>query len=269
MEEKKLKKNKVTICVVNYKTEQVIRLCLRCIRKFTKYPYEVIVVDNGSGDNSIKYLRTLRWITLIERPGLEITGSMAHGTALDAGLKNTETEYFLAMHSDTIIHNYGWLDYMVQQINQSEKTACAGSGKIDLKPKWQVWLKKATDFRAWMKKYSSPKPQLPDLYIRTICAIYKTDLLRKENLRFAMNVEQGVTCGKQLYFELLNRGYETNIISEYIIAEYIYHLAHATMVFNNEFFVTNNAERKCKARLEKIINSEEIKAIMADKSLDK
>lgn len=270
MEGKKvLTKNKVTICVVNYKTEHVVRLCLRCIRKFTKYPYEVIVVDNGSNDASVKYLRSLRWITLIERPGLGLTGSVAHGTALDVGLRNTETEYFLAMHSDTIIHNFGWLEYMVQQLNKTEKTACAGSGKIDLKPRWQVWLKNATDVKAWIKKYKSPDPRLLGFYIRTICALYKTDILRKENLSFAKNTEQGITCGKQLYFDLIDRGYETSIISEYDIAEYVYHLAHATMVFNNEFYVTSNAEYKCKMRLEKMINSDEIKELMADTSLDK
>ena len=38
-------KGKATICIVNYKTQEFTRLCLRSIRKFTKYPYEVIVVD--------------------------------------------------------------------------------------------------------------------------------------------------------------------------------------------------------------------------------
>ena len=46
-------KGKATICIVNYKTLELTRLCLRSIRKFTNYPYEVIVVDNDSGDESL------------------------------------------------------------------------------------------------------------------------------------------------------------------------------------------------------------------------
>src|SRR5664279_402945 len=97
---------KTTICIVNYKTEELTRLCLRSIRKFTKdRPYNVIVVDNDSGDSSLEYLRSLSWINLIERPGQVVkSGSWAHGTALDLGLDNTDTEYFMAMHSDTFVH---------------------------------------------------------------------------------------------------------------------------------------------------------------------
>jgi hypothetical protein len=41
---------------------------LRSIRRFTRdVPYEVIVVDNGSKDDSLEYLRSLKWIRLIER----------------------------------------------------------------------------------------------------------------------------------------------------------------------------------------------------------
>ena len=78
------KREHATICVVNYKTETLTKLCLRSIRKFTEYPYRVVVVDNDSGDASLDYLRSLDWIELIERPGqVHKSGSWAHGTALD------------------------------------------------------------------------------------------------------------------------------------------------------------------------------------------
>jgi GT2 family glycosyltransferase len=49
-------RGKATICVVNYKTLDFTKLCLRSIRKFTKHPYEVIIVDNDSQDSSLEYL---------------------------------------------------------------------------------------------------------------------------------------------------------------------------------------------------------------------
>ena len=60
-------KGKAAICIVNYKTADFTRLCLRSIRKFTRYPYETIVVDNDSQDESLDYLKCLNWIRLIER----------------------------------------------------------------------------------------------------------------------------------------------------------------------------------------------------------
>ena len=62
-----LTKGKAAICIVNYKTLDFTRLCLRSIRKFTEYPYEIIVVDNNSRDESLEYLKSLKWIRLIER----------------------------------------------------------------------------------------------------------------------------------------------------------------------------------------------------------
>ena len=99
-------KGKATICIVNYKTLDFTRLCLRSIRKFTNYPYEVIVVDNDSGDASLEYLRGLGWIRLIERRSEpdEPGGGFAHGTGLQLGLENCNTEFFVSMHSLSLIH---------------------------------------------------------------------------------------------------------------------------------------------------------------------
>ena len=80
---------KATICIPNYKTLDFTRLALRSIRKFTNYPYEVIVVDNDSRDKSLDYLRKVSWIKLIERSSEDGTlkGSIAEGSALDIGLQ--------------------------------------------------------------------------------------------------------------------------------------------------------------------------------------
>lgn len=257
---------KTTICIVNYKTEELTRLCLRAIRKFTKVPYEVVVVDNDSKDGSLDYLRSLKWIRLIERPGEMVkSGSWAHGTALDKGLASCTTEFFMAMHSDTFVHKEGWLGEMLEYVTAD--MACVGGGKIDLKPTWQVLLKRFTDYKAFIKKMQGT--QRADFYIRTICALYRTQILMKEELSFAMNVDDGVTCGKQLYYNLIDRNYKTKQISEWVMAKWIYHLAHATMVLNPEFTVRSRTEKKCRRKISNILNLPIVKDIMNDDSLDK
>jgi hypothetical protein len=258
-------KGKTTICVVNYKTEELTKLCLRSIRKFTKAPYKVVVVDNDSGDASLDYLRTLKWITLIERPGeMKGSGSWAHGTGLDKGLEICDTEFFMAMHSDTFVRREGWLGELLSRM--SPETACVGGGKLDLKPKWQVLLKRFTDVKKLKRKLTEKKRL--DFYIRTICALYRTKILHDENLTFAMNVEDGVTCGKQLYYELVDRKFPTEVVSEWKMAELLHHLAHATMVLNPEFTVRERTERKFKKKIERVMASPEIQSVLNDDSLD-
>lgn len=257
-----------TICIVNYKTEELTRLCLRSIRKFTDEPYEIIVVDNDSADSSLEYLRSLKWIKLIERPGQVCkSGSWAHGTALDIGLKNTSSDFFVAMHSDTIVRKKGWLNLLADPAESDSRIACVGSGKLEVKPAWRVFLKNATDFKKWIRKYLNPEKER--FYIRTICALYRTDILKKENLAFSMNVDEGMTCGKQLYFDLLRKGYGTAPLSPNLMLQYIYHLKHATMVLNPEFEVKKKTELKIRREMLKLFESDLIKDLRNNSSLDK
>ena len=79
----------VTILIPNYKTLELTKLCLRLIRKHTDLNLaRVVVIDNDSQDESLEYLRTLKWITLIERkhiPGE--TPALSHSRALDLALR--------------------------------------------------------------------------------------------------------------------------------------------------------------------------------------
>jgi len=149
-------KGKAAICIVNYKTLDFIRLCLRSIRRFTTYPCETIVVDNNSGDESLEYLRSLKWIRLIERDTtgdpLGGSGGHSHAAALDLGLAGCDTEFFVSMHSDSFVQKQNWLTELTGYFGDSGDIACVGSGKIELTPKWRRLLKKSTDLRTFRRK---------------------------------------------------------------------------------------------------------------------
>lgn len=64
----------------------------------------VIVVDNGSGDDSLAYLRNLKWITLVERTATETEPAhLSHARALDLAFKEVDTEFVLSIHADTLV----------------------------------------------------------------------------------------------------------------------------------------------------------------------
>ena len=280
-------KGKATICIANYKTLDFTRLCLRSIRKFTSYPYEVIVVDNDSQDKSLAYLKSLGGIRLIERrPGAtEPGGGFAHAAALDLGLNNSNTEFFISMHSDTFVKKAGWLTDLISYFGSNENNkqratsnkprvtsiACVGSGKIEPTPKWRIFLKKATDLRTLARKLLREPDPIGKFryYNRTICCLYRTDILRRENLSFLMDRDKGLTGGKKLYFELIDRGYKTVELPPAIMGQYIIHLAHATQVVNpEEFTLRKRTIKKCNRLVDKIMSSEIIKSILEDESLD-
>jgi glycosyltransferase involved in cell wall biosynthesis len=265
---------KATICVVQYKTLQLTKLCLRSIRKFTNYPYEVIVIDNNSADESLEYLKSLNWINLIERkdPVNDSSGGYAHAAALDMGLQKTNTEFFVTVHSDTIVHKDNWLSELISFFGEDANTACVGSGKIELKSAWRKRLKKANDFRTFKRKLlATPDPIGKHRYYnRTICCFYRTEILKREKLSFLMDREKGLAVGKKLYFELVDRGYKTVELPPKVMGEYIIHLAHATQVINmDEFNLRNRTIRKGRRQLKKVLASDTIQNIISDDSLDK
>lgn len=78
-----------------------------------------------------------------------------------------------------------------------------------------------------------------------------------------------MTAAQQMYYDLMAAGYHSHIIPEYDQASCIHHLAHATMVLNPEFSVRKHTEKKCKKRLQKVLESDLTKQILADDSLDR
>jgi len=269
-------KSKATICVVNYKTLDLTRLCLRSIRKFTKYPYEVIVVDNDSQDESLKYLKHLSWIRLIERRNPDVHrdspgGGYAHAAGLDLGLANCDTEFFVSLHSDAFIQKENWLTKLISYFGNDENIACVGSGKIELTPKWRVLLKKATDFRTLARElFRQPDPIGKFRYYnRTICCIYRTDVLRRENLSFLMGRDKGLTGGKKLYFELVDRDYKTVELPSSIMGRYVIHLAHATQATRpQEFTLRKKTIKKYNRIVDKVMSRALVQNILTDQSLD-
>jgi glycosyltransferase involved in cell wall biosynthesis len=259
---------------VNYKTLDFTRLALRSIRKFTRYPYEVVVVDNNSQDESLQYLKRLGWIRLIERrPGAEEPGGgFAHAAGLDLGLENCNTEFFVSMHSDTFVKKTGWLTDLISYFDNGGNVACVGSGKIELIPKWRILLKRATDLRTFKRKLlREPDPHGKYRYYnRTICCLYRTEVLQRENLSFLMDRDKGLTGGKKLYFELVDRGYRTVELPSSIMGQFVYHLAHATQAINpQEFTLRKKTVRKYNRLVDKVMSSGMVRNILADDSLDR
>jgi glycosyltransferase involved in cell wall biosynthesis len=267
-------RGKATIGIVQYKTLDFTRLCLRSIRKFTTYPCEVIVVDNDSADESLEYLRSLKWIRLLERkpqPG-EPGGGYSHAAALDLAFEQCNTEFFVSLHSDVFIKRTGWLTDIIRYFEDEEKIVCVGTGKIEFQPAWQIWLKENLDVNALKRKLlREPDPLGRFRYFnRTIFSIYRTEILRRESLTFLMGNREGMTAGRKLYFELLNRGYKTVELPQRLVGRYVVHLAHATQAVNpQEFSLRKRTLFKYRRQLKKVMTSELFASIMANEALDK
>jgi GT2 family glycosyltransferase len=92
----------LSIIIVSYNTCQLTLNCIRSIfqdKGLKETPFEIIVVDNNSSDNSISQLKKLDdKIILIQNKS-----NTGFGKANNQGLKIAEGNYILFLNSDTLI----------------------------------------------------------------------------------------------------------------------------------------------------------------------
>ncbi len=173
----------VTILIPNYKTPEMTRLCLRLLRRHTDLErVQVVVIDNGSGDASLDYLRGVNWIRLIERPeAAKEKGPEMHARALDLALKEVTTPYVLVMHTDTLICNDGWLDFLLGKISGDETVAGVGSWKLEEPP--SAFKQFGKKIESLLRRLLGKKTKVEERYLRSHCALYRTELIRKRRHR--------------------------------------------------------------------------------------
>ena len=263
----------VTILIPNYRTLKLTKLCLRLLKKHTDLSkINVIVIDNDSQDESVEYLRTLDWITLIERkPEEDDTPPLSHCRALDMGLSQVTTPYFLSIHTDTFVTDPQWLDVLLKEIEKSPAVGGVGSWKLESKPAWKRFLKTLESY--WQRFYFKLIGKQHKIagagknyyFLRSHCALYRKDLFDDFGLTFS----EGNECaGKLVHKALVDKGYQMVFLESEYLSKYMDHLNHATLILNPELGSKKKTIDKGLKRIKWKLASLNAEKILADDSLD-
>jgi len=270
-----------TICIPHWQVKELVTLCLRAIRKFTNnVKYEIVVVDNGSKDESLEYLRKLSWIKLIERGNhTPENWVQAFRTALDVGFDGCKSEYFLIMHTDTIVKHPDWLKRMVSHFEKDPRCGAVGAWKLELKHPLLQFTKKITDtkkFKLWLRRTllrdQNARQLKRQMCPRDYCAIYRAEPVKRLGLKFdAEGPLKGYTAGEQMYYQLKQKGYHAHIIPTAEMMKYMVHLAHATAGLRPKQRHLRHwkAQKKSERKIRKFFNSPLVQELRHDESLDK
>lgn len=264
----------VTVIVPNYKTRELTTLCLRLLRKYTPADkVQVIVVDNDSRDDSLAYLKTLKWITLMERPAVPGEApAEAHARALDLALATVTTPYVLSIHTDTLVKHPKWLAFLLNEIERDPSIAGVGSWKLEAKPWWRRVMKQIERQcqLAYYKVANKKKHALEGVdgnyyYLRSHCALYRMDALKKLNLHFD---DEEKVAGKGMHKQLVEAGYQMVFLPSEILVPYVEHINHATTLLNPSLSAHQHKVNKGLKRMEKSLAAMQAKVILADAGLD-
>src|SRR5215471_221532 len=101
--------NKVSIIVVNWNGERFLKDCLGALTCQSHPNYEIILVDNGSGDASVRFTREnfpeVKIVALSENKGF--TGGNAAGLKVAQGA-------FIALVNNDALPEKTWLANLIQ-----------------------------------------------------------------------------------------------------------------------------------------------------------
>lgn len=115
----------VDLVIINYNTLNYLRECLNSIAENTLSPHKVIVVDNGSTDGSVEYLRKIKEITLVEN---ETNGGYAR--ACNQGIAAGRSEYVVILNSDIKV-TPGWLKPMIDTLKSNPDIGVVGPKMVN------------------------------------------------------------------------------------------------------------------------------------------
>jgi len=114
----------VSIIMLTYNALEYTKKCIQSIQKHTKYPHEIIIVDNGSKDGTRKYLRELdKNFENIQIKLNQKNKGFSGGN--NQGAKIAKGKYVYFLNNDVLVSD-SWLESMVNALEADEKIGMVG-----------------------------------------------------------------------------------------------------------------------------------------------
>jgi glycosyltransferase involved in cell wall biosynthesis len=136
-----------SIIIACWNELEFTRQCIPTLRRHTRGPWELIVIDNGSTDGTATYLAGVCDLAAV--PVTVISNSMNLGfpAAMNQGLRRARGEYLVLLNNDVVVTD-GWLDQLIGLANArcgpsaEADVACAGevNGNVETSPSPRVGI---------------------------------------------------------------------------------------------------------------------------------
>jgi GT2 family glycosyltransferase/tetratricopeptide (TPR) repeat protein len=109
-----------SIVIVTFNQLAYTKLCLESIARGTDEPHELIVVDNGSTDGTVDYLRGQPGVKLIEN-----ATNRGYAAAANRGLAAATGDFILTLNNDVVVPR-GWLGRLLRPFADHPDLGLAG-----------------------------------------------------------------------------------------------------------------------------------------------
>ena len=116
---------KTTIIIPNYNGLSFMEPCFESLKEQTVRDFKVLVVDNGSTDGSVEWLKEHRVPSIFLKENTGFSG------AVNTGIRAADTPYVLLLNNDTRVEP-GFVAAMERAMDQSPKIFSVSSRMIQM-----------------------------------------------------------------------------------------------------------------------------------------
>ena len=106
----KLSNRLCSIIILNWNSCDLLKRCIELVEKNTKRKYELIIVDNGSNDESIEYIKTLKYKYVLNNKNFGFAGGVNCGIKV----KSSDSDICLLNVDAEVQEN--WLDELYNSL---------------------------------------------------------------------------------------------------------------------------------------------------------
>lgn len=120
--------NKITVIIPNWNGEQYLKTCFDSLRKQIFKHFEVVLIDNGSNDNSVEFTqRNYPEIKIIQ-----LTKNTGFAPAINIGIKSSKTNLIALLNNDTEV-DPEWLSELYKATEKYKDAGSFASKMLDFK----------------------------------------------------------------------------------------------------------------------------------------
>lgn len=114
----------VSIIILTYNCLTYTQKCIESILQATDYPFELVLVDNGSTDGTIEYLHRLQ----AEQPNVQViynSSNRGFAAGNNQGAQVARGKYLLFLNNDVVVSS-GWLGNLVTALERHPRIGAVG-----------------------------------------------------------------------------------------------------------------------------------------------
>ncbi|MFB5269092.1 glycosyltransferase family 2 protein [Paenibacillus enshidis] len=211
----------ISIVILTRNQLALTQACLESIRCHTREPYELVLVDNGSTDGTLDYLRSQPDVNLIENGE-----NKGFARGCNQGFERSSGDYIMFLNNDTVVTE-NWMTHLLRALNDDSRIGMVGpvtnysSGHQQVSVSYST-LEGLDDFsRQHQEIYAGIYSEVRRLV--GFCLLTKRSVLEEVGL-FDEIYGLGNYEDDDLSLRLLRSGYGMRVALD----SFIHHVGHAT-----------------------------------------